>query len=413
MERILIAPWGLPVGWKEVSYLIGEKEERATSSIKPLVNELKPNKVILVVVDTAIQEKFGDYQDLCKKVEEFYRKYCEEALLLPLAPEVVVAPGVGTFFPQGEKIRFEGEMTDFYYFVSFELAKRLISVEGELDLILDLTHGVNFAPTLLYRGLHEILGVLAYTKKVLFRVFNAEPFREGVEALRIHPVESREIQPRLSPHLLGEKDGRAYLLKPGSDGRIEKEETDELNAFLSSIVNGLPLAFFTFYPKEGLEKRLKKACSLWREAIECGRSRVVRRRRFTEDFMRCIRLWVAAKSFGKERKEEVSLEELEDVAERFRTEGMKYALIGRTLKDLKVEEDKRKKLGEGWVPLSEVMERKAGPFSPQNFLAHAGLEYNLTEVCVSDGTIKLRYPKSQRKNVREACRWGLFNPGRK
>jgi CRISPR-associated protein Csx1 len=157
------------------------------------VNKLNPSRIILVVVDTEIGKEFEDNEDLCRKVEESYKKFCEE-IQLPLTPEVIVAPGVGDF----EKAKFEGEMTDFYYFVSFGLTKRLTSAEGELDLILDLTHGVNFAPTLLYRSLYELLGVLAFTRKVQLRVYNAEPYRKGVKTLQIHLVESREVQPRLS-----------------------------------------------------------------------------------------------------------------------------------------------------------------------------------------------------------------------
>jgi CRISPR-associated protein Csx1 len=419
VERILIAPWGVPERWEKVNYVIEGHEESSRSSIKPLVSKLHPNRVILVVVDTAIGEEFEDYEDLCRKVEEYYKKFCEE-IQLPLTPEVIVAPGVGDF----EKAKFEGEMTDFYHFASFELAKRLISAKGELDLILDLTHGVNFAPTLLYRSLHELLGVLAYTRKVQLRVYNAEPYRKGVKTLQIHLVESRGVQPRLSAHLLGEEDGRAYLVKPVRKPpqgesmravRIEAKETSELNAFLSSIANGLPLALLTFYPGKELEEKLKEACDLWRRSVECLKEeKIVRRRmRFTDDFMRCVRLWVAARSFGLGRREEASLEELKELSKLFKSEGMKEALVSRTLAGLETRIGGSKKgIGE-WTPLSELMEEgKSGGFSPQNFLAHAGLEYNVTEVRISGG-VRLRYPESQRGKVLEACHQGLFKPQRR
>jgi len=431
VERILIAPWGVPERWgganksqdqgrylwDEVNYVIEDHEERSRSSLKPLVSKLNPKKVILVVVDTVIGEEFEDYEDLCRKVKEYYQEFCKK-IQLPVTPEVIVAPGVGDF----EKAKFEGEMTDFYYFVSFELAKRLISAKGELDLILDLTHGLNYAPTLLYRSLHELLGVLAYTRKIQLRVYNAEPYlREikshpgGVKTLRIHLVESKEIQPRLSAHLLGEKDEKAYLLKPvekSSQGeravRIERKETRELNAFLSSIVNGFPLALLTFYPGNELEEKLKDACERWRQSVEClkGEKIVVRRRmKFTEDFMRCVRLWVAARSFGLERKEEASLKELKKLSEKlFKPERMKKALINTTLKGLE-KEIRNKERDKKWTPLSELM--KSGGFSHRNFLAHAGLEYNVTEVHTSG---KLRYSKEQRETVLDACRGGLFRP---
>ena len=66
VEHVLVAPWGLPEGWAEVEYIFDGQKTKSKSSLKPLVEGLKPNMVILVVVDTAVRKEFKDYDDLCQ-----------------------------------------------------------------------------------------------------------------------------------------------------------------------------------------------------------------------------------------------------------------------------------------------------------------------------------------------------------
>jgi CRISPR-associated protein Csx1 len=185
---------------------------------------------------------------------------------------------------------------------------------------------------------------------------------------------------------------------------------------LSSIANGLPLALLTFYPGRELEEKLEDARDLWRQSVECLKDEkiVVRRgMRFTDDFMRCVRLWVAARSFGLERKEEASLEELKELSKLFKSEGMKEALVSRTLNALKPKieevEKKEKNRRRTYSALGTHGEGKVWRISHQNFLAHAGLEYNVTEVHISG---KLRYSKKLREKVLNACQEGLFRPSK-
>jgi CRISPR/Cas system-associated protein Csx1 len=50
---------------------------------------------------------------------------------------------------------------------------------------------------------------------------------------------------------------------------------------------------------------------------------------------------------------------------------------------------------------------KVGSFDPQNFLAHAGLEYNVTEIQYK-GNVLLHYKKEKINDVLNACKEGLF-----
>ncbi len=421
-----MAPWGLPKAWRRVLYKFNGLEKESKSSLVPLIEKLKPDKIIVTVLDTSVQEKFNNYEHLCENVKKYYKEFCKNELDYEMNEEsIIVAPGVGTFKVKGQKVRFEGQATDFYYFLIFELAKRLVNVveQDGLTVYLDLTHGMNFMSTLMYRALYDILGAMAYAhKNITLNVYNAEPYTGDVDKLCIHQIEFRRILPRLSSRILGEYDGKAWLLKGyssegGETMRFKKEETAELNAFLSAIVNGFPLALYTFFPqKEEVRKRLEDAYECWRRHIECrdenGEIHVRRGLRFEEDFMRCVRLWVAAETFGIGRKEEVYLDELQKQSERlFWREGAKRGLISRTLEEIK---ERAENVGEEWESLREVFSRsgkRVGNFSPSNFLAHAGLEYNVTEIRTEQDRLKLRYSQGMRNDVVKACCSALLRLG--
>jgi CRISPR-associated protein Csx1 len=424
--KILVAPWGSPEKWENVEYEFDDIKVTSRSSLKPLVEILKPEEVVLIVLDTRVTEKFENYEHLCQNVRSRYVEFCDEELHLPIKDKnIIVAPGVGTFQVKDLGVaKFEGRATDFYYLVAFELAKRIIEAVKEegLEVHLDLTHGINFMPTLVYRALYEILGVMAYVCNIKLNVYNSEPYSKGItQKLRIHRIESREILPRLSSHILGKDDGRAWLIKKSDEtielrGKaLEKNETDELNAFLSAIVNGLPLALYTFFPQEEeLGRKLEEACEYWRNHIECAQGYVKRRLKFEADFLRCVRLWIAAKVFAErlkiQKKEEISLDELYKTSQKlFRQEGTKMALINRALME-EIKNEAGQKAKEEWKSVKELVDKKVGKLSLQNFLAHAGLEYNVTELKREGEELKLRYSQEEKGEVIKFCLGGLFNP---
>jgi CRISPR-associated protein Csx1 len=278
-------------------------------------------------------------------------------------------------------------------------------------------------PTLVYRALNEILGVLAYTKKIKFIVYNSEPYKEGVAKYQVHIIEERErIQPRLSAHPIGitgacnllainKEEDKDLSMRIYEVSRVKSDELRKLNAFLSSVVNGLPLALFTFYPDESnLLERLESVVNTWKQNIVCDEKSVRRKLKFTDDFMRYVRLWLASRSMALRKKEEVSLEEIKNVNERlFRHYGLTSKLISRTLSDLE-ETLKEVNQFDNWKKLNEIIEstgKEVGNFDPQNFLAHAGLEYNVTEIQYK-GNVLLRYKKEKINDVLNACKEGLF-----
>lgn len=439
VRRVLIAPWGRPwrsykdkkLSWERVTYILkkdnGEEVKYESLNTLPLLyREVKPDQIIVIVLDTALGSIPDSYGTLCEKVDEAYRDFISNYLRLNLEDKVrvIVAPGVGRISTEAGEARyveFRGTLIDFFYFTLFELSKMLVELENESKVYLDISHGINFMPTLTYRALNEILGVLAFTKRISLEIYNSDPVQQGVDQAIIHVVERRDsVQPRISAHPLA-RGGNCMLLATNVNdcnlsreisevARIDGRELTHLNVFLSSIINGLPLALYKFYPDSAeMFRRLERVLDTWKGKITCSEGRLVERRvRFTEDFMRYVRLWVAARSLALARKEEVSLDELKQMSKRiFWYYGQQKLLISRTLGEISRELEDQPSLG--WMPLGQALGKTTGKFSADNFLAHAGLEYNVTEVSKrEDGKVLLRYSEAERDNIENAGLNGLF-----
>ncbi|MGB9759674.1 MAG: CRISPR-associated CARF protein Csx1 [Thermoproteota archaeon] len=418
MNSVLISPWGNPEQWKEVTYTFNDAKKLSRSTLSLLYDALKPERVVIIVLDTLAREPSQSYDDVVNEVKRKCNDFVKEKLKIDINYDVIVAPGVGGF-----DLLFEGSMSDFYFYILFKLSKILVELDDCSIVHLDLTHGINYMPTLVYRALNEILGVLAYTKRIKFVVYNSEPYREGIGGCRIHVIEKRErIQPRLSAHPLGITGGCNLLSVTKKDedlsksvsgvSKVSSEELKELNAFLSSIVNGLPLAVFTFYPSESrLLERLENVVNTWKQNIVCDGKSIRRKLKFTDDFMRYVRLWLASRSMKLNKKEEVSLTEIKDINEKlFKHYGLTNRLISRTIGKLEKTLRNVNQFNE-WKKLGEVLEGHVGNFDPQNFLAHAGLEYNVTEIRYKDNVL-LRYEKEKINDIINACKEGLFKDSR-
>lgn len=428
MGSVLVAPLGDFYGetWREVTYKLRESPERSKISLSVVARHVRPSKIIVVVLDTlANRDDFKDYEELRDEIGGDCKDFLGKWGIPAERAKVIVAPGVGRFARRQRSFTLEvdGEMMDYFYYVLFELAKELVGLESDSEVCLDLTHGVNFMPVFTYRALDQLLGVLSFAKNIRFKVFNSEPVPPvGQEEVQIHEVENRVVYPRLSPVKVGFR-GEASLLKVRKENeKLSKEITEfrvdegELNAFLSAIVNGLPLALYRFCPSKDFGKEIGDAVKKWREktTVEAGpgRLRIERKLRFTEDFMRCVRLWLASTSFGLERRDAATLEDLKGIGERlFEREGLKKALISRTLRDIEEGLKDKPSLRE-WKALREAI-GKGGEFNPNNFLAHAGLEYNVTHVRYHDQELEFRYPDDEIPRVKGACSQGLFSPQRK
>ncbi|ASJ09257.1 hypothetical protein A3L11_08460 [Thermococcus siculi] len=464
-ERVLVATWGNPFQWRPIRYRVEcdrlglencrDVEMKNMSTLPVLIEALKPDRAIILALDTLANirirrgdstyepdleaKELSDYAEVRKDVEERVRWFIEERVK-PLVKseevereldrvEILVGPGLGEF----DNASVSGDMLDFYGFTLFELSQRLPG--GDAEVFLDLTHGINFMPVLAYRALKNLLGLSAYINEVSFHVLNSEPYpqgspewaREAVKKSVLHMrlVESSPVRPK-----------PLYSLIP---------EKPEWSAFISSVTNGFPLAFVTFYPKiDEVRNEIKGRYSEFLDSIEVKMSEdemgvrkvyIRRNSNLSEDFRTEIKLFyllrVLNQKFRGYPKREATLDEMFEITRLlFRKMPRIGAVTCRQLEEMKAFERgetvygehgpyHRKGLidrlsrGKYWGALGEiareVSSKKGAPYSRaqdlvrmkassggginknvclRNFIAHSGFEFNITHV---------RYDKTEGK----------------
>lgn len=400
------------------------------STLPLLVEELRPSKVLILVLDTVAQADEGvrSYEDVTNQVKRRYEEFLEE-LGVSGEVRVEVAPGVGSF-PNGS---FHGSMADFYYLALEALAREIPAGRSELTIHLDLTHGINYMPALAYRAVRELAGLAAMAGRVRLRVYNSEPYSGRAKRLGIHVVEDAQIRPVVEASLISGKgyleptdprdaDGKRYLQQEVLEGY--RELGGELNAFLGAAAGGLPLALYTFYPeRDRLERFVERLLSEYREHVSVevsdGRVEVRRRFRFGEDFSTLTKAGFLAASLCLCRKPEVSVRELKVVRERVFSRirrldaaisyDLDFQIARRGLDPGRLRE---KGIAPGeWNSLSSILtDRRVSSTEPdlRTFLRHSGLQAMLVEFMIPSAGASLeetllRYSKSYLGTIKNFC----------
>lgn len=445
--RILAATWGNPwrvynrgegcfkeeYGWREVTYTISKSEScacklRARSSLPLLHEYIDPNRTILIVVDTTAEAKNAkEYNQIIDNIKHRYINFIEKELGIDSKKiTLIVAPGVGEY-PNGT---FIGSMRDFYIYILYKLTREIskhIPTTETIEIHLDLTHGINYMPTLTYRALRELAEIIALRSNVRLVVYNSEPYVGDVkvEKLNIHVVEDSHIPPSPCRELLSTttklrlleaiENTKTSIELDGKQKKIWEKyrdhigSLDEINAFIGAIAGGLPLAVYTFYPNtEKLREMLEEINNMYKEyikvSVEDGRVEIVKNATFTTDYAVLSKTLLTAKLLNIKRKSEAYLQELETLREEiFHKSKRLNIMISRDLNEIreKIRElvcaGKYQALTE-WVALKNILGLEGG-YETRNYILHSGLECNVTEVKLED-SVKLRYKGSELERVK-------------
>lgn len=446
MKRVLIATWGNPFQWEPIWYRLdceslGIKDCRSVelknvSTLPVLMKALRPHRAIVLVLDTLTNltlrndvkpKGVGSYEGVVEDVQERVKWFIENRIKPHLDEEdrallddveVVVLPGVGEF----DNVSVEGDVLDFYSVVLKVLAERL--PVGDTEVILDLTHGVNFMPVLTYRALKALLGVLAYLYTARLYVVNSEPFPQGqrewkekikeLSVLNMKLVEALELRPR-------------PLYSTVSD-------RPEWSAFISSVTNGFPLAFATFYPStKDVGAYVEKGYQDFLDAIEVcikpdpageRKAHIFRRKALSRDFRTAVKLYYMLRVFGTVfngyPKKEVTLDELFDISSKLFAKMPRIGIVVEDqlceLKNLQgwaIAELGKKRgripkslVGKKGIVLGELYRVRNQNFTSggnsvnrnikvRNFIAHSGFEFNTVSVKLED-TIRVKGGRAEK-----------------
>jgi len=394
--KLLVVSWGDFDRWSEVKYRFGDTVGVGRSTLPLLQRVIKPDWTVIVISDT-LGRDFTSYEalknDVLSRLDSFL-----ETIGAGRELDVLIAPGVGHF----REGAFLGEAMDAYYYILYRLSQILPPNEN-LEVHFDITHGINYLTFLVYRALRDLLGISAIANDVRLRAYNSDPYVRGISSeLNINLIEDTDVYP--SP-LNRPVPGASKLLKPARDGGtsgkklgfilenagIEKkirEIKPWLDSWIGSVFFGLPLAFLEeFRSPDALEDLLENVVSIWNSGIEVSPRKVVRGIGFREGFATLVKAAFQMKVLERYRAEPpFTLEDLYEISRSiFRGSTRERAVteIG------KIEDEAiaRMKGGEttDWIPLKEFLgfSRANVQVKPRNFLAHAGLEVNVTEVRIA------------------------------
>ena len=511
---LLLAPWGAPDNWGEVKYVISQ---RAINSSQRIINSYTSLKPILMLAEEEVRnggvQKFkalilssdtysvadpnSKDSKLRAKVERMMRDFLSSPLDYNKFVELtanrlklfierysllnyfengvlsfIIPPGIGTFpsLVFRKTFHFVGEARDYLYVSLFLVMVYLLRDEWflrelkednlELELWLDITHGMNYTITFSLE-LAELLGMIfsnLTARPVKLKFFQSSPFnpRNLRDPIYIHELLEREVKPleRLdilegfpvnSPNVTsliinkvsGYDDywrGRAKALNTNSNIK------EYLNAIfpalralkhvLSSQRNGIILGFLSLINWQDVKNSIQQALNnieflackgaleeLRKSVVvveEGERVRIERQVKLSSNISKVLYAISLAKYFSRiydlAIREGLYLPDEEclvvDVLKEKVAGGelRKYfPLISDSFKVMVENEIGNEKRGlMRWKEddNSEYKLLENGTPNERNFLAHAGFERRAVEYKVKDGKLLIRYRDDRKDYIR-------------
>lgn len=407
--KLLIAPWGNPLGWNEVKYRFGEVESVSRTSLKVLLAALNPEYTVILVADSLLDKaslrKNTNYASAKTAVRHKIFNFLKDGHI-PLDKtklDIWVLPGRGCF----KNGVFEGEVLDYYYRLLYELAG-LFNESDFKEVHLDLTHGLNFMPVLTYRAVKEILKVVSFFVPIKFVAYNADPFvREArMELLTLHVVEQEILQPTFpSLHPYEIDENARFFNSPIIDSdqnslyRVNKNWVKNLLTFLGGAFYGLPLVLSTFFlaPQE-IEKHLKDSLREYEKNVELNLNDNIHLRHrgsFTPFFRVLVLSWLFShllekRNLLKRPQKEISLETIAKMVKDLFSRHLIFENI------LKNELHNLKKISPSneWKLLNEIWGGTSSEsIDRRNFFAHGGFERNAVLVRRGPEGTEFKYRK--------------------
>ncbi|MFZ8854720.1 MAG: hypothetical protein ACO2OQ_00965 [Thermofilaceae archaeon] len=459
-ERVLgVATWGDPSRWFYAEYTSGEKGkekgERAFSTLSILREVESPAKILVVVLDTLADyetvDKAENYGEVVERVKSYAKQY-----LCGVEAEVEVLPGVYERRESGgRRLLFESDpRSEFLPLLTYIVLEKALK-EGATSIALDVSHGMNFVPTLALRACEEAAAALATARvrRVELRVYQSDPYPAGVRAPSrssedaCRPAQGGE-PPILNYNLILRRafepwDLALYISYESQQAR--RVLTDPRGCELDSAQNllgelALPLlgAFrlgalpqLALLAKAALPDKLGEAL---RRAVECWKSKRGAREegsgalkvssdtKFAAGFRALIHARAVLEGARKllDRAEgpvpleeaAVTLDELKRLRDLVRGSRVVSALVNREISKLDYLRKRwAKPRGGEWARLSELQlgpapEESKGDESVfrRDFIAHAGFHTDVLEARLAERGLEVRVRSDQWKSVKEVLR---------
>ncbi|ADU96683.1 CRISPR-associated protein, MJ1666 family [Thermovibrio ammonificans HB-1] len=276
-KRLIIAPWGNPYGWVVRKYKLAvngkEIEDESRTSLGLLAKAYSSDDFLVFVLDTVYSafynKKSGceprernkscpiSYEDLITSVKIDIENWIRECAsseklveLLNLAKlDIVIVPGIGSYDFEGITYQFSLPKPEpaglFASWVATSVLRKLLDI-GPEEVIVDLTHGLNYMPVALMEAVELALKVysVAFHRDVKLIVYESEPFSK-VDSLNLFSPKILDIRYKNERDILAvffkRQPERAFNAKYFSFAyRIDKElgVSQELSR-INDLIRGL------------------------------------------------------------------------------------------------------------------------------------------------------------------------------
>jgi CRISPR-associated protein Csx1 len=462
-ERVLgVATWGDPRLWRYAEYVAGGKRVEAFSTLSILREVEKPVKIVVVVLDTlAAAESEGKSQDAIKSyddIERLARDYASQHLC-GIEAEIVVLPGIFERYDRergGKRLSFESDpRSEFLPLLTYIVFKKALEVDVT-SIALDVSHGMNFMPTLALRATEEAAAALAAAKvsQVKVRAYQSDPyppdFRElarsredacrpaqgGVKppSLRYNLILERAFEPWDLTRYISyrEQQARKVLTDTRScdlDGArdlLEKCALPLLGAFrLGALPQLALLAKAT--PLRELESAIERAVKCWRskrvvQRGEDGDLKVASGTRFAAGFLALVHARAVLEGAGNLldhteglvplEKATVTFDELKRLRDLVKGSRVVSELVNREISKLDYLRERWVKLRScEWARFNELQlgsapEESKGDESvfKRDFIAHAGFHTDVIEVRLTEKGLEVRVRSDRWELVKKVLR---------
>ena len=432
----------------------------------PLFLQLYPdlNDILIIVPESVyVPPKCGggtsntSIGEVYQRVKDMYEGFLREiGVKRPRRVKIIVSPSIGVFrnYYDGCEALFtsNGDMVNYYYYILWHItdtiSRRISRERGyeNIEIHLDLSHGVNYMPALAYRAVSEISNILAWKYNVVLNVYNSEPVLYPSLKSRhlVHVVEKRKTKHVHPLTVFGNSIRGLKLAHAFKDNRnVGRELSDKtrrivgalevhrLKLFIASIANALPLLLYNSVPPRRLLRDIiQRLLELYLEytsvtlSSKSSLSEVIvdHMASFHDDFGLLVQTYLYSLIVGIPRaKTEVSLEDINKVVSKgiYAVDKKAKSMISRDTHEIRKRVEKYKGGLKKFTPLYRIfgMNRQECENQLQqrdrfkrNFLAHSGLESCIVEVKRDSNKILLRYRKDYREHILDAATSGLITP---
>jgi CRISPR-associated protein Csx1 len=304
---LVVAPWGLPPQWRDVMYVLEvdgkcfKGSRKYCSTLIPLLlsmeDHVKAGKVdvVIIALDSLVNKytktedstcfkcynelsmyideasKSGSYNELMLKLKEFIVEFIKclfEKYELSLSTNnlnVIIAPAIGS--PGGRWV-FRGDLQDFESRVLYELGK-LCLTKPYSRVIIDLSHGINFMPSLVMHLIRKLVSIQLLAHKelrdVAVEVFNSDPIPPlgtPERDIRINRAVYESIRSILLVHSIPEFIGFSNMVESDESLKskflpVKIDLTNKVSSVLrdirciySSLYYPLPLVLYYFLHRD-------------------------------------------------------------------------------------------------------------------------------------------------------------------